>query len=106
MSAPYHPPSFDNFNKFKTEFFSLHSHQIDLQQETYEHIQKFVELHRTQPLFIVFHSFILILIIRHISAHFQAIFRYDFLQVYTEKTTDINGSVDILCTMLIVCLVY
>jgi hypothetical protein len=32
--------------------------------------QKFVELHHTQLLFIVFHSFILILIIRHVSAHF------------------------------------
>jgi hypothetical protein len=33
--------------------------------------QKFVELHRTQPLFIVFHSFILILITRHVSVHFS-----------------------------------
>jgi hypothetical protein len=33
--------------------------------------QKFVQLHRTQPLFIVSHSFILILITLHVSAHFS-----------------------------------
>jgi hypothetical protein len=47
--------------------------------------QKFVELHRTHPLFIVFHSFILMLIIRHVSAHFQAISVY-----YTCKKSSLN----------------
>jgi hypothetical protein len=33
--------------------------------------RKFVQLHRTQPLFIISHSFILILITLHVSAHFS-----------------------------------
>jgi hypothetical protein len=49
----------------------LSQHRLRTADHAETSVQKFVELHRTQLLFIVFHSFILILIIRHVSAHFS-----------------------------------